>query len=475
MISSRIQLFQDKDIYYPISLKEVIRTEQILIDSVDALPSSCRTSKNLWNEANYIVRQLFTEKDKNGNHIGQYMKYSDLDYLIKNKSENYKKLPPATSQQILKILDKSWKSFFESIKDWKNNPNKYLGRPKLPGYKRKDGEFLLVFTNQQVKIKNGILIFPKKLKELNDKKIKTRLDDETKLRQVRIIPKINGEKYVIEIVYNIEEHQFDLNKDNVIGLDFGLRNIVTIVNSNTLSGNNIGEKPVIIKGGVLKSINQFYNKRLAELKTIYSKQTVIVEEIDKKTGVKTEKKKQRLTGPAIQRLNENRNNKIKDVMHKYSRYIIDYCIEHDVGTVVIGHNDNWKQEINLGKRNNQNFVQIPFYQLTKMIKYKGEEIGIDIIGQDESHTSKCSFLDEESVEHHDVYVGKRTSRGLFRSGKGKIINADVQGALNIIKKAIPKIFSKKFDTKVDGIEDEGLHPLRIDPLNINRNINIVGG
>jgi putative transposase len=463
MISSRIPLIQDnKDIYCPVSTKEIVRTEQIWIESTDILSDLCHASKNLWNESNYVVRQLFTQKDKDGNRTGSYMKYSDLDYLIKNKSDNYQKLNGATSQQILKILDRSWKSFFEVIKEWVKNPDKFLGRPKLPGYKRKDGEFLLVFTNQQVKIKDGYLKFPKKLKELNRniKKgiegIKTRLDDETNLREVRIIPK--GEEYVIEIIYKIEEHQLNLNKENVIGLDFGLRNIVTI-------SNNIGIKPVCIKGGVLKSINQFYNKRLAELKTIYSKQEIIVDN----------KKRQRLTGPAIQILTNNRNKKIKDVMHKYSRFIIDYCIRHNIGTIIIGHNDNWKQEINLGKRNNQNFIQIPFYQLSKMIEYKGEEIGIDIREQDESHTSKCSFLDEESVEHHDVYVGKRVSRGIFRSKIEKYINADVNGALNIIRKAIPKTFSKKFDTKVDGIEDEGLHPLRIDPLSVNRNVNIVRG
>ena len=162
--------YLDKDIYYPICTKEIIKTEQIWIESIDILSESCHTSKNLWNEADYIVRQLFI-KD------GNYINYSNLDYLIKNKSENYKKLNGATSQQILKILDRSWKSFFEAIKDWKINPDKYLGRPKLPGYKKKDGEFLLVFTNQQVKIKDGFLKFPKKLKDL---KIKTRLDDETK-------------------------------------------------------------------------------------------------------------------------------------------------------------------------------------------------------------------------------------------------------------------------------------------------------
>ncbi len=472
MISSRIPLISDNknDIYYPVSTKEIVRTEQLWIEPTAILSDLCHTSKNLWNESNYVVRQLFTQKDKEGNRTGSYMKYSDLDYLIKNKSENYNKLNGAISQQILKILDRSWKSFFEVIKEWKKNPDKFLGRPKLPGYKKKDGEFLLVFTNQQVKIKDGYLKFPKKLNYFNNKKnrIKTRLDDETNLRKVRIIPKgiVGGELqknkvgYTIEIVYNIEEHQLDLNKDRVIGIDFGLRNIVTI-------SNNIGEQPICIKGSVLKSINQFYNKKRSKIQSTYNRQHIMCSIKDRSIIC-------RKTGPSIQILTENRNRKIKDVMHKYSRYMIDYCIQRNIGTIIMGHNPGQKQEINLGTKTNQNFVQIPEYLLRKMIKYKGEEIGISVIDQEESHTSKCSFLDEESVEHHDSYMGKRTSRGLFRSSTGKIINADVQGGYNIIKKAIPKAFDKLVVIMADGIEGVGLHPLRINPLTTNRNVNVIG-
>lgn len=446
-------IYQDKDIYYPVGYKEVIRTEQIWIDDeefISILSELCRISKNLWNEANYIVRQLFTEKDKNGNRIGQYMKYSDLDYMIKNKSDNYYRIPPATSQQILKILDRSWKSFFEAIKDWKLNPSKYLRRPRLPGYKAKDGESLLVFTNQQIKIRDGYLIFPKKLNIL---KIKTRLDEETNIREVRIIPK--GGKYVIDIVYKIDEPQLDLNKDRIIGIDFGLRNIVTI-------SNNIGYKPICIKGGVLKSINQYYNKMLAELKTIYSKDILVC-------SIKDRSLISRKTGPAIQRLTLGRNRKVKDVMHKYSRWIVGYCIQHNIGTIVVGHNPGQKQDINLGTKTNQNFVQIPEYLLRKMIKYKGDEIGISVLDQEESHTSKCSFLDDEPVGHSGRYMGKRIYNttchgGLFRSSIGKIINADVQGAYNIIKKAIPNAFMNLKVIRADGIEGVGLHPIRINPL-----------
>ncbi len=421
------------------------------------------------------------------------MGYVDLEQITKKKSKNYKLLPASTAQQTIRKLDKSgWKRFLVCIADWSKNPEKYLGKPGLPGYLRKDGEFILVFTgktddekkkNRQVKIKDGYLEFPKKinkrpsrLKELNGK-IKTRLDDETDISEVRVIPKIKGGiskklGYTIEIVYKIEEHILDLNKDRIIGLDFGLRNIVAI-------GNNIGEKPGIIKGGVLKSINQYYNKRRAEIQSIYDRQPIAC-------LLKNKKEIFRKAGPAIQILTINRNNKIKDVMHKYSRFIINYCIEHNIGTIVIGYNPGQKQEINLGGRTNQNFVSIPFHLLYKMIKYKGEEIGISVIEQEESHTSKCSFLDDEPVGHSGRYLGKRIYNatchgGLFRSSIGKIINAHVQGAYNIIKKAIPKAFTNLKVIRTDGIEDGeqlklsvGLHPIRINPLIINRNVNIIG-
>lgn len=161
--------------------------------------------------------------------------------------------------------------------------------------------------------------------------------------------------------------------------------------------------------------------------------------------------------------------------------IRNYCIQYNIGTIVIGHNPGQKQGVNLGKKTNQNFVSIPFHQFINMIKYKAEEIGIEIKEQEESHTSKCSFLDDESVEHHDIYVGERVNRGIFRSKLGSI-NSDVNGALNIIKKAIPNAFKRIKSYNVDGIEDVWLHPLRINPLIINtsskmlsRNIGIIEG
>jgi transposase, IS605 OrfB family, central region len=199
--------------------------------------------------------------------------------------------------------------------------------------------------------------------------IKTRFGKETNLREVRVIPK--GVGYVVEIVYEKEvfgkEEPKNVNEERIAGIDLGVRNLATV-------GNNIGEKPIVVKGGICKSINQFYNKEMGELQRIYESQ-----KIRGKTGKKSKK------------LLDRRNRKIKDHLHKVSRFIVDHCVKNGIGTIVIGHNGDWKQNANIGKRNNQNFVQIPFSMLINLIKYKAEEKGINVILQEESHTSKCSF------------------------------------------------------------------------------------
>ena len=393
----------------------VTRTEQIHLKPNNNLSILCHYSKNLYNEANYIIRQSLFK-------TGKWVRYNELAGMLKS-SLNYKALPAQTAQQTLRILDKNWKSFFRAIKDWKKSPKKYFNRPKIPRYKEKNGEFLLIFTNQQCRIRNGEIRFPKKV----GLSIKTRLDDKTDVREIRIVPK--GVGYVLEVVYRKIVNTLKLVKDRIVGIDLGSRNIVTIAN-------NIGEKPIVVKGGVVKSINQFYNKERARLQRIYEEQ-----------GVKA--------GSKLTKFTEKRNRKIHDVFHKLSRRIVEWCIKHDVDTIVLGHNNNWKQNSNLGKKNNQNFVQIPFNKLIHQIKYKAEEVGITVVGREENHTSKCSFLDSEPIKHFEKYAGKRTSRGLFKSSKGIIINADVNAAYNIIRKALPKAFA------VDGIEGIGLHPVRI--------------
>ena len=403
------------------------RTEQIRIDGTDDLSFLCHMAKNLWNEALYPMRQAYFHNKHHPDEPKEKIPgYNVLAGTMKT-SENFKGLNAQSAQQLLKVLDKSWKAYWMALKEYSKNPSKFLGRPKPPQYKPKDGEAVLTFTNQQVTIKDGFVTFTKKL----PLKIKTRLDNDTKLNQVRFIPK--GIGYVCEIVYEKEINEEEINNrqllngNRIIGIDLGLRNIVTIAN-------NIGEIPIVIKGGILKSINQFYNKEKALLQSIYDNQKIKF-------------------GTRIYQLNEKRNHKIKDQMHKISKYIVDYCLENSIGRIVIGKNDGWKQEAGMGKKNNQNFVQIPHAKLIQMIQYKAEAEAIEVILQQESHTSKCSFLDSEPICHQEKYKGIRFTRGLFRSANGTIMNSDVNGALNIIRKAIPNAFAK-------GIEGVGLHPIR---------------
>jgi len=400
-------------------LIRLTRTEQINLGYNEELSNLCHLSKNLWNEANYIIRQALFQNKRN------WIRYNELNNLLKS-SENYQALNAQTAQQTLKLVDKAWKGFFNSKKEFKKNPKKFLSKPKYPGYKKKDGESILIFTNQQCKLKDGYLTFPKKSKLST---IKTRLKDKVKLRQVRIIPK--GVGYTCEIIYKKRfKENSKLNPKRILGIDYGSVNIVTKVN-------NIGRTPIVYKddGKWIKSINQFYNKKKSELQSIYDKQ-----------GIKY--------GSKMSRLNTKRNNKIKDAMHKLSRHIVNKCVKRKIGTIIIGHNDNWKQNCNIGRRNNQNFVSIPFYLLTQMIQYKSEEVGIKVILQEESYTSKCSFIDLESIKKHKKYKGKRHGR-LFTSKKGLIIHSDVNGAYNIIRKAKPKAFN------ADGVGGCRLHPIKI--------------
>ncbi len=409
-------------------MKNLIRTEQIWIKGTPEISNQCHLRKNLYNQANYLIKHpetaLITINPKNNK---PYSRYEMLNANLIN-SENYQM--SQSSQQTLKMVDRDWISFFESLKEYKKHPEKFKAMPKPPHYKPKDGEALLVFTNQQCSIKNGYLIFPKKI----DLKIKTRIKN---LNQVRIVPKGTG--YICEIVYekNLTEKQIinrrwyaKLKTNGIAGIDYGSVNIVTI-------GNNIGSVPIAIKddGKGIKSINQFYNKKKAWLQSIYDKR-----------GIKY--------GTAMSRLNEKRNRKVKDQMHKISRFIVDYCVENNTGLISIGHNKGWKQNINLSKKTNQNFVGIPFNILTSMIQYKAKEYSIGVKVPEEDHTSKCSFLDLEPIEHRNSYLGKRIHRGLFKSSKGILINADCNGMYNIIRRSEPKAFA-------NGVGGCMLHPLII--------------
>lgn len=383
------------------------------------LDEYCFKSKNLYNYANYIIRQEFINN-------GKWIRYNELDKMLKEKenSFDYRNMPMNSSaQQCLKLLDRNWKSFFASIKDYNNNPSKYLGRPKLPKYKPKNGRNVLILTNQNCKIKNGYIKFPKKFKGLL---IKTKIRNG--LQQVRVIPK---NKYlVIEIVYKIEDVEPLVDNGRYVGIDLGLDNFATITN-------NCGLIPLIINGKGLKSINQYYNKQISHYQSIAKR----VNKLDYTNR--------------ISRLTNKRNNKVEDYIHKASRFLIDYCKNNDINTIIIGNNKNWKQNSKMNKKVNQNFIGIPYYNFIQKVRYKAEDFGIKVVITEESYTSGTSFLDNELPIKENYNKSRRKYRGLFVSNNGIKINADVNGSYQIIRKVFPKAFA-------EGIEGVGLHPFKVD-------------
>ena len=393
--------------------KHIIKPKHKLYDLID---DYCFKSKNLYNYANYIMRQEFIN---NGKIIREY----DLSKICQT-AECYRDLMSQTSQQTIKLLFKNWKSFLIAIKDWSKNKSKYTGRPKLPKYKhKKDGRYVVVFTNQACKfIDGGYIKFPKCF---NQYLLPTKMSG--KLQQVRIIPK-NGQ-YVIEVVY--KKSIVELKEDNgkFMSIDIGLDNLATVIS-------NTGMKPVIINGKGLKSINKYYNKQKAHY-----------QEVSKRMNNLHNTKR-------LIRLTNKRNNMIDDLMHKSSKKIIDLALNNNISTIVIGNNKDWKRESKMSKNVNQSFVGIPHQRFIEMIRYKAENVGIKIILTEESYTSGTSFLDNELPTKENYNKTRRIHRGLFVSNKGIKINADVNAAYQISKKVFPEAFA-------DGIEGVGFHPIRV--------------
>ncbi|HEU4325488.1 MAG TPA: transposase [Roseiflexaceae bacterium] len=382
-----------------------------------AVDQAAFAAKNLYNAANYLVRQSFISG-------AGYLNYIDTYHLMKGH-EAYQALPRKVSIQVLRMLDQNWKSFFAAMKSYGQNPEKFTGRPRLPRYLHKtEGRFVLVYTNQAIShraLKQGE-IAPSGL----ELRVTTK---QTRINQVRIVPR--GSFYVVEVVYTKDVAPAAVDPALVAGIDVGLNNLAAI------TSNKPGFVPVLVNGRPAKHINQGYNKRIAQLQA--------------KLGKPGRTKR-------MERLTLRRTRQIMHYLHTHSRRIIDLLVREGIGTLVIGKNVGWKQEINLGARTNQNFVQIPHAWFIEMLTYKAELVGIQVILTEESHTSKCSFLDDEPVRHHEQYAGKRIKRGLFRAADGRLINADVNGAYNIIRKAIPNAFG-------NGKVGVGVHPVGRAPTN----------
>jgi putative transposase len=330
------------------------------------------------------------------------------------KTTEYKQLMSQASQCTLQVLDRNWRSFFEATKDYKKYSEKYLGKPKIPKYKKKDGRFTWFLKNNQTYIQNGRLYF--RLKVMQGYSFKTNVLG--RLISVRFVPK--GSIYVMEIVYETEIESGFKTPTNITGIDLGVNNFVTMTN-------NIGLQPIIINGKGIKSINQHYNKQRARVQS------------------DVEKRNHKHWSNKLDTLTLKRNNKIKNFIHHTSTYIVKYCKENNIDTIVCGLNKTWKQECKMSKKVNQNFHFIPYDMLIKQLEYKCQENSINLIMTDESYTSGTSFLDNELPIKPNYNKKRRIHRGLFKSNTGQLINSDVNGSLQIIK----KVFSDAF---ADGIK-----------------------
>lgn len=365
--------------------RHIIKKTNSLYKELDML---CFLSKNLYNSALYTVRQVYFDNKK-------YINWININnQFIKDKQTDYYALPCKVSQQTLKMVDQNIKSFFNALKA-KNS------KPRLPKYLDKTkGRFVVTYTNQAIsktELKKGYIVLSK-----TNIRIKTKIHD---VQQVRIVPQNNV--IVVEVLYKADckSNISDIRK--YCGVDFGLDNLMSCGFSDV--------RPMLINGRPLKSINWHYNKKKAELQSLL---------------------KNKYTSNMLTNLTIKRNNKISNYLHKSSRLFINYLVSNDITDVVIGYNKEWKQGINIGRVNNQNFVNIPYYKLLNMLTYKCELLGITVHITEESYTSKCSFLDNEEICKHEDYKGKRIKRGLYKSSDGRLINADVNGALNILKKVI---------------------------------------
>lgn len=370
----------------------------------------CHAAKNLANEAIYNVRQYyFTE--------GEFLKYEKNYTLLKN-STNYKALNSNMAQQILKEVDGSFKSFFGLLKLARQG--KYAFRDcKLPHYLPKDGYATLVIGFVRLNGNKLILPFSNSFKKTH-KAVEITIPPvllDKKVKEIRIIPKADARFFEIQYTYEAEYIQRNLNKNNALAMDLGINNLVTAVSSNGRS--------FIIDGRKLKSINQWFNKENARLQSIKDKQHF---------GKKPTNRQKAIT--------RDRNNKVNDYMSKVARKVIDYCIVNDIGTLVTGYNETFQRGSNIGKQNNQNFVNIPYGQLRNKLEYLCELNDIVFVKQEESYTSKASFWDGDDIPVYNAdnpkeyqFSGSRIHRGLYKTAGGKTVNADVNGALNIMKKS----------------------------------------
>ena len=366
-------------------------------------------------------------------HEKSFIGYGFVEALFKvMKQVDYTSMPSQSNQQTMKKVYDDWKSYFEASKKYKLNPTSFTGKPKIPKYKKKNGRTTCYLTNQITKFKDGnVLKLPGTHLALNLGKV---AHSEGKLQQVRIVPSYS--RYVVEVVFKGKQereiqrsenqfNEFVFEPKQVMGIDLGVDNLATIVD-------NMGQKPLLIKGTWLKSINQYYNKLRAKYTSI------IRNGKGPKEGI--------FTTNRLISLDRKRNNRIMDFLHKASAKVVEIALERKIDTIIIGRNVGWKLEVTMQKADKQTFIQIPYTTFIEMIRYKAERKGIQVIDREESYTSKSSFLNHDPIptfgeKHQTTFSGYRSSRAFYKiKGSNVLIHADVNGAYNIVRKHVKNAF-----------------------------------
>lgn len=374
----------------------------------------CFASKNIYNRSIYLINE---DLDKNSYNVLNNL------YSIMKPEECYSYLPTKVAGNLLRTISTIYKSFFKSCKS--KNVDHKVGKPHF--LHKTKGRYLVEFNNQAISKK----IFNKSHKiKLSQCEIEfpTKINNWNSVKCVRIVPKLD--RYCIEVIYSVEDVEKQKSNRRYLSIDLGINNLAAI------TSNIEGYKPKLINGKPLKSINQYYNKKLSYYKSkLFSNQ---------------------YTSHRINKLTNKRNDKIDNYIHKASNEIVKEAIANNVTKIIIGHNDGWKDECNMKKENNQNFVNIPHSRFISKIKYKCERNGIEVEEINEAYTSKCSFLDNESIKFHDSYKGKRVKRGLYKTSTGMKLNADINGSYNILRNAVSNVFYRNITEY--GIEGVVVHP-----------------
>lgn len=376
--------------------KQIIKPSHPYYKELDHL---CFLSKNLYNVALYEIRQHYFETKK-------YKSFFDQAKYFRDKNQiDFRALPAKVSNYTIQLVDQNMKSFFALLKLKQNN--QYSKNVRLPNYLDKiDGRQMVHYTKQALGLINERFV---KLSKSNIV-FKTNVPNH-KIQYLRLVHCGNHIKVLIG--YYKTKKPLSEKQKNFASIDIGQNNLMTVT-SNVFH-------PIIYNGKPIKSVNQFYNKIKSQEQSRLKKENNIY--WSKRLG----------------QLTLWRENQINNYFHKVTSHFVKYCVANKIDTVIIGRNKGWKDNINLSKKINQNFVTIPFEKIYNLLHYKLELEGIKYIEVEESHTSKCSFIDKEEICHHEEYIGRRIKRGMFRSKEGKRYNADINGSLNITRKRLTNI------------------------------------